>query len=117
MGVYSEGYASGQNHGSIQVMTSNGANPWGLTLNPRGGSIYIGSTISDCRIFSNILQTNDIISDRNIRASATTTNARTGLIAVSADVSTIVGAYSEGTFVGSNVGSIQVMTSNGLLPY
>lgn len=53
IGAYSEAAFLGQNAGSIQA-TNNGTsfNPYTLALNPRGGTIFIGSTISNCYILS-----------------------------------------------------------------
>jgi hypothetical protein len=58
IGAYSEGSFSGANVGSIQVMAGGGASPYTLALNPRGGDVSIGSTISNCDILSNILYVN-----------------------------------------------------------
>jgi hypothetical protein len=67
IGAYSLGSYSGVNLGSIQTThNGNAFDTWPLALNPRGGDVIIGSTISNSYILSNTLYTSSIIANGNV---------------------------------------------------
>ena len=52
IGAYSQGWFAGDNVGSIQATREHNSTFYTLALNPRGGDIYLGSSISNLIVFS-----------------------------------------------------------------
>jgi hypothetical protein len=67
IGAYSIGSYSGANFGSIQTThNGNAFDTWPLALNPRGGDVYIGSSISDCFVLSNTINVSTLVASANV---------------------------------------------------
>lgn len=61
IGAYSEGWFLNDNVGSLQATRVHNSTFYTLAINPRGGDVYIGSTINDLIIFSASTTLNELI--------------------------------------------------------
>jgi hypothetical protein len=79
IGAYSEGILTGTNAGSIQsTRLGTTFDPWVLTFNPRGGDIYIGSSIANTYVLSDTFNCSNKAISKQIVTSPLTTDIGAG---------------------------------------
>jgi hypothetical protein len=126
LGAYDEGTFTNYNVGSIQVTENNNStDPYKLALNPRGGDVYIGSSIDNMYIYTastifdnNISVGSDYPYINGLQLFTQNPDGLHGIAVNYDDVNIIMGNYDDGGFNFTNTGSIQVTAQySTFVPY